>query len=210
MAQIVFILGESGTGKTTSLRNCTPERFGIINVSGKPLPFRNNFKTYNTDDYEKIKTVLAKAKTPSIVIDDSQYLMVNAFMRRSKEKGFDKFVDIAKDHWALVDYAAKLPDEKIIYFMSHIEHDQNGNEKAKTVGKMIDQYITLEGMFTIVLKTHVQDGKYTFLTHNNGFDTVKTPLGMFDTDEIDNDLLFVDDTIREYYNIGGSNNETDK
>ena len=85
--------------------------------------------------------------------------------------------------------------------MSHIERDQVGNEKAKTIGRMIDQYVTLEGLFTIVLKTHVKDGKYTFITHNSGFDTVKTPLGMFKDDEIDNDLLMVDDTIREYYNM---------
>ena len=93
----------------------------------------------------------------------------------------------------------------IVYLMSHIDRDQQGNEKAKTVGRMIDQYITLEGMFTIVLKTRVQDGRYTFQTHNSGFDTVKTPLGMFDSDDIDNDLAAVDTVIREYYNLGGKN-----
>lgn len=204
MAIPVLILGESGTGKTTSLRNCTPEGFGIINVSKKPLPFRGSFKTYNCDDYGKIVGALKLAKTPSMVIDDSQYLMVNAFMRRSKEKGYDKYTDIANAHWNLVDFVINsLPDNMIVYFMSHIDRDQQGNEKAKTVGRMIDQYITLEGMFTIVLKTHVVDGKYTFLTHNSGFDTVKTPLGMFEADEIDNDLLMVDRTIRDYYNVGG-------
>ena len=204
MALPVLILGESGTGKTTSLRNCTPDRFGIINVSKKPLPFRSALKPYNTDDYGKIIGALKLAKTQSIVIDDSQYLMVNAFMRRSKETGYQKYTDIANAHWNLIDFIINsLPDNMIVYLMSHVDRDQNGNEKAKTVGKMIDQYITLEGLFTIVLKTHVMDGKYTFLTHNSGFDTVKSPLGMFDTDEIDNDLLLVDDTIRGYYNLGG-------
>jgi hypothetical protein len=93
--------------------------------------------------------------------------------------------------------------------MSHIERDQVGNEKAKTIGRMIDQYVTLEGLFTIVLKTHVKDGKYTFITHNSGFDTVKTPLGMFSENEIDNDLLMVDDVIREYYGMGEKQNADD-
>jgi len=204
MALPVLILGESGTGKTTSLRNCPPDRFGLINVSKKPLPFRSALKPYNTDDYGKIIGALKLAKAPSIVIDDSQYLMVNAFMRRSKEKGYDKYTDIANAHWSLIDFIINsLPENMIVYLMSHTDRDQQGNEKAKTVGRMIDQYITLEGLFTIVLKTHVMDGKYTFLTHNSGFDTVKSPLGMFDTDEIDNDLLLVDNTIRDYYNLGG-------
>lgn len=204
MALPVLILGESGTGKTTSLRNCPPDRFGLINVSKKPLPFRSALKPYNTDDYGKIIGALKLAKAPSIVIDDSQYLMVNAFMRRSKEKGYDKYTDIANAHWSLIDFISNsLPENMIVYLMSHTDRDQQGNEKAKTVGRMIDQYITLEGLFTIVLKTHVMDGKYTFLTHNSGFDTVKSPLGMFDTDEIDNDLLLVDNTIRDYYNLGG-------
>lgn len=201
----VMILGESGTGKSASMRNCTADRFGIINVSKKPLPFRSAIKTYNTDDYGKIIGALKVAKTPSVVIDDSQYLLVNAFMRRSNERGYDKFTDIANNHWNLVQFVINnLPDETIVYFMSHIDRDQNGNEKAKTIGKMLDQYVTLEGMFTIVLKTHVMDGKYTFLTHNSGFDTVKTPLGMFEADEIDNDLLVVDNTIRDYYGFGGN------
>lgn len=201
----VLILGESGTGKSASMRNCTADRFGIINVSKKPLPFKSGIKTYNTDDYGKIIGALKVAKTPSIVIDDSQYLLVNAFMRRSKELGYQKYSDFANDHWNLIQFVVNnLPDDVIVYFMSHIDRDQNGNEKAKTIGKMLDQYVTLEGLFTIVLKTHVMDGKYTFLTHNSGFDTVKTPLGMFDDDEIDNDIVMVDNTIRDYYNIGGN------
>lgn len=198
----VLILGESGTGKTTSLRNCTPDNFGIVNVSKKPLPFRSGFKTLDTDDYGRIIAALKVAKVPSMVIDDSQYLMVNAFMKRAGEKGYDKYTEIGCSHWTLINMIInELPPNKIVYLMSHIERDQMGNEKAKTVGRMIDQYITLEGLFTIVLKTHVQDGRYTFLTHNSGFDTVKTPLGMFEENEIDNDLSVVDKIIREYYNL---------
>lgn len=209
MAIPVLILGESGTGKTASMRNCTPDRFGIINVSRKPLPFRSAMKPYNTDDYGKIVGALKLAKTKSIVIDDSQYLMVNSFMRRSKEKGYDKYTDIANAHWSLIDFIINnLPGDMIVYLMSHIDRDQQGNEKAKTVGRMIDQYITLEGLFTIVLKTRVMDGVYTFQTHNSGFDTVKTPIGMFESDEIDNDIVLVDDAIRTYYEIGGNDHDS--
>lgn len=209
MAIPVLILGESGTGKTASMRNCTPDRFGIINVSRKPLPFRSAMKPYNTDDYGKIVGALKLARTKSIVIDDSQYLMVNSFMRRSKEKGYDKYTDIANAHWSLIDFIINnLPGDMIVYLMSHIDRDQQGNEKAKTVGRMIDQYITLEGLFTIVLKTRVMDGVYTFQTHNSGFDTVKTPIGMFESDEIDNDIVLVDDAIRTYYEIGGNDHDS--
>lgn len=205
MALAVLILGESGTGKTASMRNCTPDRFGLINVSRKPLPFKSAIRPYNSDNYDNITTVIDKAKTKSIVIDDSQYLMVNAFMRRFNEVGYQKYSDIGGAHWALITHIINdLPEDKVVYFMSHIDRDQNGNEKAKTIGKMIDQYITLEGLFTIVLKTHVQDGKFSFHTHNSGFDTVKTPIGMFESDVIDNDLLMVDDTIRAFYEIGGT------
>lgn len=206
----VMITGESGTGKSCSMRNFAPDAVGIINVSKKPLPFRAKLNVINTDDYGKITAAMHLAKAPSIVIDDSQYLMVNAFMRRAHEKGYDKFTEIAEAHWGLVqDVINGLPADKIVYFMSHIERDQMGNEKAKTVGKMIDQYVTLEGLFSIVLKTHVQDGKYTFLTQNSGFDTVKTPLGMFDTPEIDNDLAMVDKVIREYYGLSTVSAEGD-
>ena len=209
MAIPVLILGESGTGKTASLRNCTPDRFGIINVSRKPLPFRSAMKPYNTDEYGKIVGALKLAKTKSIVIDDSQYLMVNSFMRRSKEKGYDKYTDIANAHWSLIDFIINgLPGDMIVYLMSHIDRDQQGNERAKTVGRMIDQYITLEGLFTIVLKTRVMDGVYTFQTHNSGFDTVKTPIGMFESNEIDNDIVLVDNAIRAYYEIGGADHDS--
>ena len=206
---LVLVIGESGTGKSASMRNCTADRFSIVNVSKKPLPFKSDIRMLNTDDYMKITAALKSVKTPSIVIDDSQYLMVNAFMRRSLEKGYDKYNEMANAHWRLIQTALNdTPDGTIVYFMSHIERDQVGNEKAKTIGRMIDQYVTLEGLFTIVLKTHVKDGKYTFITHNSGFDTVKTPLGMFPENEIDNDLLMVDDVIREYYGMGERQEET--
>lgn len=198
----VLIIGESGSGKSTSMRNFQPGELGIINVSRKPLPFRTSLKCVNTDNYMQIDDTITRAKAKSLVIDDAQYLMANEFMRNAKVNGYQKFTDIALNFWTLVQTVVNdLPDRKIVYFMAHTERDASGNEKMKTIGKMLDEKITIEGLFTIVMKTVVQDGRYMFSTQTNGQDTVKTPMGMFDQPLIDNDLRMVDMTIREYYGL---------
>ena len=198
----VLIIGESGSGKSTSMRNFQPGELGIINVSRKPLPFRTSLKCVNTDNYMQIDDTITKAKAKSLVIDDAQYLMANEFMRNAKVNGYQKFTGIALNFWTLVQTVVNdLPDQKIVYFMAHTERDASGNEKMKTIGKMLDEKITIEGLFTIVMKTVVQDGRYMFSTQTNGQDTVKTPMGMFDQPLIDNDLRMVDMTIREYYGL---------
>lgn len=197
----VLVLGHSGSGKSTSMRNCTAERFGIINVQGKPLPFRTDLKTYDTDVYPDIVNALQKGKTPSFVIDDSQYLMSHEFMYRANEKGYDKYSQIGTNFFHLLETIRQLPNDKIVYLMHHIETDDTGREKAKTVGKMVDNYIVVEGCFSIVLKAIATNKGYYFTTKTNGNDCVKTPMGMFDAEQIDNDLLMVDDTIRDFYNI---------
>lgn len=201
MAIIVMVYGQSGTGKSTSLRNFKPEDVCIVNVSGKPLPFKNKHKTFNTDDYMAIDTAIKKAPAKSIVIDDATYLMTGEYMRTAKVTGYQKFTDLALNYYTLVKTAAALPDDKIVYFLGHSDIDNNGNEKFKTIGKLLDEKITLEGMFTIVLKTVVTDGKYQFSTRNSGQDTVKTPMGMFNEPLIDNDLAAVDRAIRDYYEL---------
>ena len=201
MAIIAMVYGQSGTGKSTSLRNFKPEDVCIVNVSGKPLPFKNKHKTFNTDDYMSIETAIKKAPAKSIVIDDATYLMTGEYMRTAKVTGYQKFTDLALNYYTLVKIAAALSDDKIVYFMGHSDIDNNGNEKFKTIGKLLDEKITLEGMFTIVLKTVVTDGKYQFSTRNSGQDTVKTPMGMFSEPLIENDLAAVDKAIREYYEI---------
>ena len=201
MAIIVMVYGQSGTGKSTSLRNFKPEDVCIVNVSGKPLPFKCKHKTFNTDDYMAVDAAIKKAPAKSIVIDDATYLMTGEYMRTAKVTGYQKFTDMALNYYTLVKNAAALPADKIVYFLGHSDIDANGNEKFKTIGKMLDEKVTLEGMFTIVLKTVVTDGKYQFSTRNSGQDTVKTPLGMFDDVLIDNDLAMVDRTIRDYYGI---------
>lgn len=201
MAILVMVYGQSGTGKSTSLRNFSPEEVSIINVSGKPLPFRKKLPTWCTDSYAEIVQVLPKIKAPSIVIDDATYLMTNEFMRNARVTGYQKFTDMALNFNSLIEITRTLPGDKIVYFIGHSDQADDGREHFKTIGKMLDNYVTVEGKFTIVLKTVVKDGEYYFSTQNSGQDTVKTPMEMFDQELIPNDLHMVDETIRNYYGI---------
>ncbi|MCQ2125124.1 MAG: ATP-binding protein [Fibrobacter sp.] len=196
-----MVYGESGTGKSTSLRNFQPGECSVINVSKKPLPFRNQLPVAKTDDYKVITDLLQKSKSKSLVIDDATYLMTNEFMRTAKVTGFQKFTDMAKNFFDMIQTAINLPDDKIVYIMGHVERDQFGNESFKSIGKLLSEKVTLEGLFTIVLKTVVKDGRYQFATQTNGMDTVKSPMGMFEQTLIDNDLKAVDQQIRSYYGI---------
>lgn len=201
----ILILGESGTGKSASMRNFAEGELALANVAGKPLPFKGRFnEVLNSDSYRAIKKFMKESYANVVVIDDAQYLMANEFMRRSAERGYDKFTEIAVNFWDLVQYVRELPEDKIVVFMAHIERDQNGNEKIKTIGKLLDEKITVEGMFTIVLKTTVSDGKFSFQTQNSGHDTVKSPIGLFEANEIDNDLKAVVDRIYHYYEMPGA------
>ena len=202
MGTAVLVLGRSGTGKSTSLRNFKSDEITLFNVAGKPLPFKGRFaNTVNGDSYEAIKKGLSNMTTKIAVVDDTQYLMANEFMRRGLERGFDKFTEIAMNYWELINHVNSLPFDVRVYFLSHIDTDANGDQKVKTIGKMLDEKITVEGMFSIVLKTQVKDGVYSFVTQNNGHDTVKSPVGMFKTFEIPNDLKTVDAAICEYYDL---------
>lgn len=205
MAVLVMVYGQSGTGKSTSLRNFKNEEVAVVNVSGKPLPFRGNIKPYNSDNYTKIMSAIKQTDRKSIVIDDATYLMVNEFMRTAKQTGYQKYTDMACSFNGLIEFCSALPDDKIVYFMGHSDQADDGREHFKTIGKMLDNYVTVEGRFTIVLKTVVQDGRYMFSTQNNGQDTVKSPIGLFSDTLIDNDLKAVDLAIREYWNMGADN-----
>lgn len=203
MAILVMAYGQSGTGKSTSLRNFKEGEASIINVSKKPMPFRNqnNLKIFNCSEYSTIAEAMKKASAKSIIIDDATYLMVDEFMRNAKVQGYQKYTDMAYNFNNLIEVAKSLSDDKIVYFIGHSDQADDGREHFKTIGKMLDNYVTLEGKFTIVLKTIVKDGTYNFSTHNNGQDTVKSPIGMFSDDLIPNDLAEVDKTIREFYEI---------
>lgn len=205
MANIVLVIGDSGTGKSASLRNFKPDEVLVINCAGKPLPFKNHFEQV-TPEFETltrdVQKALAATKKKVVVVDDAQYIMSFQYMRRIKENGWDKWNDIQGDFFNIIKDAKNLPGDVVVYFLSHLQRDDAGHEKVKTMGKMLDEKITIEGLFTIVLKTSVADGQYYFLTQNSGLDTVKSPIGMFDSYAIDNDLKYVDTKIRNYYEIG--------
>lgn len=207
MGQLVFILGRSGTGKSYSMRNFPRNQLAVINVQGKMLPFKGSgaIEQTATDSSANILKALDiySADYRSIVVDDYQYVMSNEFMRRSAEKGYDKFTEIARHAWDIANKVRELPSDVIVYIMCHTDRDEDGNEKIKTIGRLLDEKICLEGLSTIVLQTNVSDGQYTFTTQNNGRNTVKSPFGMFPSYAIDNDLWYVDQKIRNYYQMDG-------
>ena len=201
----VLILGESGSGKSTSLRNYKKDELVIYNVAGKPLPFRGGTQLNRADNvsYNTIMQNMSKKKFRCYVIDDSQYLLAFELFGRVAEKTYDKFTEMAVHFYDLIQFVIRqMPPDCIVYFLHHTD-DIDGKVKAKTVGKMLNEKLTVEGLFSIVLMAKNLDGRYIFRTHSDGRDTVKTPMDMFDQDEIDNDLKAVDAAIREYYNMKG-------
>lgn len=199
----VLILGYSGSGKTRSIKLMNPETTGVFLVEKPRLPFREPFKVVKNASYQQIMTALKNPTMKSYVIDDSQYLLVNEFFDKANEKGYEKFTQIALNfrnliHWVNVG----CPDDVIVYFLHHIQTDDlTGRVKAKTIGKMLDEKLTVEGCFDVVMMTeHNQDG-WWFRTHTGGNDPVKTPEDMFQDDLIPNDLAMVDKAIREYYGL---------
>lgn len=198
----VLILGESGSGKSASLRNFEAEDVSIFNVAAKPMPFRKKLPTRSTSDYGVITASIAQSKKKAFVIDDSQYLMCFESFARAKDSGFNKFTDIALHFYNLVQFIIKqTPPDVIVYFLHHTETDNNTSKvKAKTMGKMLDNQLTLEGLFSIVLMCVTDGKKHSFITQSDGFTTAKSPMEMF-PDVIDNDLKTVDQTIREYYEL---------
>ena len=201
MAVLTMIIGQSGTGKSTSLRSFSGNEVAIINVSGKALPFRNTMKTMDSDSYQDIIAAIRATDKNIIVIDDASYLMVDEFMNTADQKGYEKFTMMAKNFFVLCRICAVLPREKRVYFLGHLDVDQAGREKFKTIGRLLDEKVTLEGLFPIVLKTVVNDDGYWFSTRNSGSDTVKSPMGMFGDALIPNDLKEVDRAICEYYGL---------
>lgn len=213
MSIATMVLGESGTGKSTSMRNLAPSETLLIQTVKKPLPFRSNEwkpvadggNVLVTDDCQRIMSAMQKTRRKVVVIDDYQYMIANEFMRRTSERGYDKFTEMALHAWQVAKLASELPDDVRVYILSHTDTKDDGTVKAKTIGKLLDEKITLEGLFSIVLRTGKNDGGYYFRTKNSGSDTVKTPLGLFDAETIDNDLKAVDSAICEYYEISHQN-----
>ena len=205
----VLILGESGSGKSYSIKNMNAEKVGVFAVEKSLLPFRNKgFKVAKNATYSMIMNALKNPQLKAYVIDDSQYLMVNEFFDRAKDTGYQKYTDIGLHFRNLVHHINQnLPDDVIVYFLHHTEIDSNtGKTKAKTVGKMLDNYLTVEGCFNIVLQAVAEGKEHYFLTQSDGSNTAKSPEEMFDV-KIENDLAYVDKTIREYYGFESKESE---
>ena len=203
----VLILGESGSGKSCSLRNFNKEDLVVYNVAGKPLPFRKELNVANNVTYTQIKSNMQKGNFKTYVIDDSQYLMAFEMFDRAKELGYNKFTDVALNFRNLVDFVIKnTPRDTIVYFLHHTETTDTGKIKAKTSGKMLDNQLTLEGLFSIVLLCKTDGQEDYFETQSDGYTTCKSPMDMFSL-KIDNDLKLVDTTIREYYGFENENSK---
>ena len=204
MGVAVLVLGASGSGKSASMRNFKENDVRILNVASKPLPFRNINKLKKADKatYAMIKGAVKSGQTLSYVVDDAQYLMAFESFDKINETGYSKFSAMAKNYEDMLRTIQEdTSPDTIVYIMQHIDKDEDGNIKAKTLGKMLDQQLTVEGLFSIVLLAKAEERRHFFITQSDGTNPCKSPMGMFDEIEIDNDLKMVDDTIREYYGM---------
>lgn len=210
MSIATLILGTSGSGKSTSLRNLNPSKSLLIQCIKKPLPFKaggwkqklsmkSDGSVIQSADPALIERAMRTSGADVIVIDDYQAVMVNELMSRSSEKGYDKFTDIGKNAWNIFNAAGALPEHKRVYILAHTQTDEFGNVRMKTVGKLVDQHIVPEGFFTIVLRTEVINGNYMFSTQTNGQDCCKSPIGMFEERHVPNDLAQIDSAIVNFY-----------
>ena len=208
MANKILIMGESGTGKSTSMRNFGSDEIAIVNPVGKPLPFRGKFDTLNgATESRKITQFMDKAVADGkkvIVVDDFQYILSVPYMNRIKEAGWDKWNDFGDNYFTILNHVNEMPEDVNVYFLTHTETLENGITTIKLIGKLLREKITIEGLFTIVLQTQVNEGNYYFLTQNSGKNTVKSPMGMFQDYSIENDLKYVDAKIRNYYFMDGA------
>ena len=208
----VLLMGASGTGKSTSLRNLPAEETAIINVTNKPMPFRNKngLKITSCTNYEQMIKAILSTNKRIIVVDDSSYMMTFENFEKATQKGYDKFTTMAINYYNLIETPKKCDGEKIIYFVTHEEIDENGITHPKSIGKMLSQQLVIEGLFSIVLRSMQKENQYVFQTHNDGTSVCKSPIDMFNDDFIPNDLAEVDKIIREYYGFKPITEKLDK
>ena len=197
----VLLIGQSGSGKSTSLRNFTKDEVAVVNVLGKPLPFKSDIKAPKCDDYASILKAIAGTKKKTIVIDDANYLITNEFMNKSSVKGFDKYNEMGNNFFNLINGIKNIEGGKTVYLIMHEDTDENGNVKPKTIGKLLDDKVNIQGMFTVCIRSMFDNGNYIFRLKTNGQDCVKTPFGMFENDTMPNDLKEFDKVVREYYDL---------
>ena len=195
----ILLIGASGSGKSTSLRNFKKDEVAIVNVLGKPLPFRTDLNAPKCDNYDRILNSIKETNKKTIVIDDANYLITNEFMSKSSIKGYDKYNDMANNFWNLINGIKNMEGGKSVYLIMHEDTDENGNIKPKTIGKLLDDKCNIQGMFTICIRSMYENGNYIFRLKTNGQDCVKTPFDMFNVETMENDLKAFNDVVREYY-----------
>ena len=203
----VLLIGASGTGKSTSLRNFTKDELAVVNVLGKPLPFKSDIKAPKIDDYQSILKAIQGTKKKTIVIDDAGYLITNEFMNKSSIKGYDKYNEIANNFFNLINAIKNIDGGKTVYLVMHEDSNEDGDVKPKTIGKLLDDKVNIQGMFTVCIRSMFDNGNYVFRLKTNGQDCVKTPFGMFETETMENDLKEFDKVVREYYNLDNEESE---
>ena len=206
----VLLIGQSGSGKSTSLRNFKGDEVAVVNVLGKPLPFKSDIKAGKCDDYATILKAIANTPKKTIVIDDANYLITNEFMNKSSVKGFDKYNEMGNNFFNLINGIKNIQGGKTVYLIMHEDTDENGNVKPKTIGKLLDDKVNIQGMFTICIRSMFDNGNYIFRLKTNGQDCVKTPFGMFESDSMENDLKAFDEVVREYYELDKEESEESK
>lgn len=213
----VLIIGKSGSGKSTAMRNCAGnDDWNLVRVLNKPLPFKGKINGWPTDDYQQVMKCVYGAKAHNIVIDDAGYLITNTFMRGHSTVGtgnaqFQFYNQMADNFWNLIMFIInKVPAEKIVYVIMHETQDDFGNIRPKTIGKLLDEKVTIEGMFTIVLRAVKDSQGYAFITQTEDMAVSKSPIGMFDSERIDNDFILVEKAIRDYYDIHVAETKEDK
>lgn len=197
----VLLIGKSGSGKSASLRNFKKEEIAIANVLGKPLPFKSDLDAPKVDDYATILKAIEHTDKKVIVIDDANYLITNEFMGKSSVKGFDKYNEMGNNFFNLINGIKNIEGGKTVYLIMHEDTDEEGNVKPKTIGKLLDDKVNIQGMFTICIRAMFDSGNYIFRLKTNGQDCVKTPIGLFEEEQMENDLKLVDEKIREYYEL---------
>lgn len=216
MAQVILLLGKSGSGKSTSMRNFAHDELALINVNKKPLPFKGKFdSTLESTQYEQIEKAIFSTQKKVIVIDDAGYLITNQFMMgHGENKGnavFELYNSLADNFYKLIKFCQeKVADDKTVYFVMHEDKNDFGDIKPKTIGKLLDEKVCVEGLFTIALRAECLNGEYIFHTKTDGSDVTKAPLGMFDSDTVPNDLKAIDRIIREYYELPQLNKKGEK
>ena len=205
MGNLIMVLGKSGSGKSTSLRNFEPDEVGVFSVAGKRLPFRGDLPIVQHAGYDRIAKILQANKRRCYVIDDATYLMQFDNFNRARETGYGKFTDMAVSFQQLLQRASWTSEDTNVYFLMHPDTDEMGREKPKTIGKMLDEKLCVEGLFPIVIDARViqgEDGsaRHVFVTQNDGSNLAKCPMGMLPP-VMDNDLKAVDTAIREYWGM---------